>query len=367
MSQFKLCATLIVDIMNISLVKNISAGSISFILFSGCSQIENEEFFTEVYDTKGEIYISSEKTIDPNLINILDDNIILGNSKAVPLIEIYDIKSREKTSEFLSKGNGPNEVLMAGNIQFVKSKDELLVADLFKGKLLKYSLKDIRSNDNPKPTIVFKLGDNSSLLFDKLFQGMGNIVAESRDPRGRILLLDEDGAEKGYYLTYPEKEKVDENLSDINNAKLYAGSITISPSLDKIAMATYTAGMIDICKLEKDNIVPIWSYNEFYPQGIEIMPMGETTAVAHTKKSRRGFASLSSSNKYIYALFSGKLFEDATNPYGEVIYVASWDGKETYKINVDKSINRLAVDINDEYIYGITSEMDIVRFPIPKR
>jgi hypothetical protein len=98
-----------------------------------------------------------------------------------------------------------------------------------------------------------------------------------------------------------------------------------------------------------------------------IVPMGKGVAVAHTMDSRSGFISISSSDRYTYSLFSGKLLEDKTYPYGNQIYVVSWDGKETYKILLDKSINRLAVDAKDEYIYGITPEMDIVKFKISDR
>lgn len=356
--------------MNILLNKTIITNLLSLIpiAFLSCStQNETKELFTETYDAKSEIYISAEQTLDPKTITIVDNAIVLGNSKASPLIEIYDIKSGEKTSEFLTTGNGPDEVLMIGNFQHIKSNDELLVADLFKGKLLKYDVKDLLYNNDPKPSILYKLEDKSALMFDKLFRGANNLVAESRDPRGRILLLDQKGKEKGYYLAYPNKELIDENLTDQNNARLYGGDITISPSLDKIAMSTNNAGMIDVCKIETDIIVPIWSYFEFYPHGIELITMGETAAAVLTKRSRSGFLSISSSEQYIYALYSGKLLEDPTYPYGEVVYAASWDGKDTYKINLDKSINRLAVDATDEYLYGITPEMDILRIPIPKR
>lgn len=361
---------LISNIMNITLNKKtiIGLSSLTLSIFWSCStQIETKELFTETYDAKSEIYISAEQTLDPKTITIVDNAIVLGNSKGTPLIEVYDITSQEKISEFLTTGNGPDEVLMIGNFQHIKSNDELLVADLFKGKLLKYDVKDILHNNDPKPSTLYKLEENSALKFDKLFRGANYLVAESRDPQGRILLLGENGEEKGYYLAYPDKEKVDKNLNDLNNANLYAGNITISPALDKIAMATYCAGMIDVCKLEKDRIVPIWNYLEFYPQGIEIIPMGETTAAARTKKSRSGFTCISSSDKYIYALYSGKLYEDPTYTFGEVVYVASWDGEDTYKFNLDKSINRLAVDAEDKHLYGITPEMDIIKIPIPKR
>lgn len=361
---------IISNIMNITLNRKIiiCLFSLTPLTFHSCSnQNESGELFTKTYDAITEIYIPAEKTLDPKNIAILDNLIVLANSKAVPLIEIYDIKSHEKISEFLNTGNAPNEVLMIGNIQPIESESTLLIADLFKGKLLKYDTKDIMHNNNPEPSILYKLEENSALMFDKLFRGANDLVAESRDPRGRILLLDQNGKEKGYYLAYPNKDLIDKNLTDHNNARLYGGDITISPSLDKIAISTNNAGMIDVCKLEKDSVVPIWSYFEFYPQGIELIPMGETSAAALTKRSRNGFLSISSSDKYIYTLFSGKLLEDPTYPYGEVVYVASWDGKETYKINLDRSISRLAVNAQDEFLYGITREMDIVRIPIPEQ
>lgn len=311
-------------ISNIILNKKaiIGLSSLTLSIFWSCStQNETKELFTETYDAKSEIYISAEQTLDPKTITIVDNAIVLGNSKASPLIEIYDITSQEKISEFLTTGNGPDKVLIIGNFQHIKSNNKLLVADLFKGKLLKYDVKDIMHSNDPKPSTLYKVEENSAWLFDKLFRVANYLVAESRDPRGRILLLGENGEEKGYYLAYPDKEKVDKNLTDLNNANLYLGNITISPALDKIAMATHCAGMIDVCKLEKDSIVPIWNYFEFYPQGIELIPMGETTAVARTKKSKSGFISISSSDKYIYALYSGKLYEDPTYTFGEVVYV----------------------------------------------
>lgn len=142
--------------------------------------------------------------------------------------------------------------------------------------------------------------------------------------------------------------------------------MTVNLSLDKVALATYNAGMIDICKMDKDSVIPFWNYTEFYPQGIKIIPMRDAMAVIHTPKSRNGFTSISSSNKYVYALYSGKLLEDPSYPYGNEVYVVSWNGKETYRIVLDRQINRMTVDVKDEYIYGISPEMDIIRIKIEK-
>jgi hypothetical protein len=336
------------------------------LVFISCNSSEDKkQVFTETFSSKGDIFIKEEKLTDPGSLTIMNDFLVVGNTKGSPLIEIYSLTSTELLNSFLDLGNGPNEVLTIGNIQYIPGQEELLIADLFKRKIFSYSLREIINKENPEPRILYERADKSPLLFDKLFKSKHFLIAESRDPRGRLITLQEDGSESNYFMGYPDKNIVDERLSDINNASIYASAITISPSLDNVALATYSAGMIDLCKIENDHIVPQWNYTEFYPQGMMIVPMGDGVAVAHTKDSRSGFTSISSSDKFIYSLYSGKLLEDKTYPYGNKIYVVSWDGKETYKILLDKSINRLAVDAKDEYIYGITPEMDIVKFKIP--
>lgn len=337
------------------------------LLIKGCTA-NNSDYkpFTKTINVNAEVFIKAETLADPRHIIVIENYLFLGNKTHSPLIEVYDISSKTIIDRFLTIGNGPNEVLTIGNVQYIPQRKELLVADLFKRKLLSYNLEQIPIENNLKSKVIFERSEESTLIFDKLYAGKNFFIAESRDPKGRILLIDTVGQERGYYLPYPDKEKIDKTLDDINHADIYASAVTVSPTLDKVALATYSAGLIDIYKFDKESVIPVWNYTKFYPQGIKIIPMGDTKVVAYTPKSRNGFTSISSSHNYVYALYSGKLSEDPSYPYGNEIYVASWDGKETYIIVLDKQINRLAVDVNDEYIYGITSEMDIIRLKIDK-
>lgn len=314
------------------------------------------------------MHLSYERLSDPRFIDLTDNYLIIGNNKGTPLIEVYNINSLLPENKFLSIGNGSNEVLTIGNIQLDVRGGNMYVSDLFKRKLLQYPIDEIAINKNISPSTAFdRGGDDSPLLYDKMYVGKDVFVAESRDPKGRIILIDKESHEARYFLSYPDKEEVDKTLSDFNNAGLYASTITVHPSLEKIALATYNAGMIDICEINESRVIPRWNYSEFYPSGIISIPMGDDIVVAHTNSARNGFTSICSSNKYIYALFSGKFMEDPTYPYGNEVYVVDWNGENTHKIVLDRSINRLAVDANDEYIYGITSEMDIMRFKIPEK
>lgn len=339
---------------------------IFFLASIGCNRgSHKEQLFSETFPANSEILIASDRLADPTFLTVMNDFLVVGNRKGTPLIEIYSITSKEKLNSFIDLGNGPLEIQTIGNIQFVPDEEELLIADLFKRKIFSYHLRDVINEAQPIPKVLYERAENSTLLFDKLYKSKYFLIAESRDPRGRLISLHETDSDSYYFLKYPDKHLVDERLSDINNAQLYASSITISPSLKYLAAATYSAGMIDICKIGRDSIVPQWNYTEFYPQGMMMVPMGDGVAVAHTKESKNGFPYISSSEKYIYCLYSGKLLEDKTYPYGNEVYVVSWDGKETYKILLDKEINRLAVDVKDKFLYGITSDMNIVKFKIP--
>ena len=337
--------------------------SITTLMIVSCQTNKNTlvEFDTTMA-VKGELFINNDVLKDPTLINFADDHLIIANYKGVPVIEVFNAVSGEYINGFLSIGNGPNEILMVANIQIIPDQDDIYVADLFKRKLLKFKMNDILNNLPITSEVIYAQQENSPFLFDKLFIGKYHFIAESRDPRGRVLLLDQNDLEPRYLIDYPDKNIIDKNLSDLNNANLYASTVTISPSLEKMALATYSAGMIDLCTISKDNVHAYWTYRDFYPQGFITMPMGDDIVVAHSLESKSGFLSACSSEKYAYFLYSGKKLSDKTYFSGNMVYVVNWDGKEQYKIELDRQVNRITVDFDDQILYALTPEHEIYKF-----
>ena len=338
---------------------------IPIVLTSCNSSPEKEVPFIKEYLAKGELYMLGENLTDPRFINITDKYFIIGNTKGEPLIEVYDVSTKFLLNKFLYIGNGPSEVLVLGNFQGNTKQDNMYVYDFFKHRLFQYNVSESAQNEKIEPRMIFERGEDSPLLYDKMYVGNDYFIAESRDPRGRIILIDKNTHEATYFLSYPDKKYVNTTLSDIVNASLYATNITVNPSLDRVALGTYGAGMLDICQIKNGELVSIWSHFDFYPEGIMVIPMGEQSVAANTKDSRDGYTFVCSTDKYVYALYSGRKLEEKKRASDEV-RVVSWNGKETYKIILDRPIERLGVDLNDKFIYGITSEMDILRFPIKK-
>ena len=171
----------------------------------------SEPVFQDRYSATGEILIPADSLKDPWVMAVVDHYLIVGNNQGSPILEVYDLVSKNRVATLLERGNGPLEFLMPGNIQ--SGNGEFYVPDIFKQKLFKYNLHNIRSEGFTYPEVIFDSGDHSFLI-SKIVCAADNIIAPSQDPRGRLLFLNQDKEELGYFVDYPSKDLIDKNLTD---------------------------------------------------------------------------------------------------------------------------------------------------------
>lgn len=339
---------------------------ISFFAFISCSDIENKKgSFGKVYNANSEKIIDESSLLDPWDIELTDSFIVVANQEGSPILETYSFDGK-LYNKFLIKGNGPTEMVYEGDLRKGKG-NSILAYDLFRKRYFLYDLENRESN--PIRIIdLLPMQEDSVLLFEKVIQTDELLIAESKSPRGRILLMDNKGKLIKYMFDFPEK--IDPRVSDYENASLYNISMTYCPINKRLATVTHVAGLFDIYQLGDNDIKSAWSYNEFLPENLEIVDFGDAARIAHTKKSRYGYAAITSSNKSVYAIYSGRSFEHPNYSYGNTIRVMDWNGEGGYTINVNVDIRDIAVDNNDEYIYAIAindnDDPEVVRFNIKK-
>ncbi len=335
----------------------------------GCRNSSNNTPFKSVYNISSSILVQGEKLYDPWDIVLIDSLIIIANQKGEPLIEVYDV-SGKLIQNFLTKGKGPEEILMVGGLQQrIGGNKQLLVYDLFQKKFLQYDLADISSIMIDKPTIAlsyYRQHTDTLVLFDKLILGNQWIIGESRSLKGRIALMNMDGSLIKYTGDYPPE--INPKLGDYENANLYASGIALNSDGSRMALATYAAGLIDLYEISSNSVKPLWSYKEFVPNHLEIIEMGEVVRAAFTKKSRYGYPDITASDRFVYALFSGKKFEEPNYSFGKTIRCISWDLSVDFELHTDVNVNRISVSKDDKTIYAIAmsddTEPEIVSFDI---
>jgi hypothetical protein len=79
-----------------------------------------------------------------------------------------------------------------------------------------------------------------------------------------------------------------------------------------------------------------------------------------------GILSTAISEKYIYALFSGKRFDDPLALQSDQILVYTWDGAPVKILKLQNEISEIAVDLEDSYIIGFQDIKDpvLIRYAI---
>jgi hypothetical protein len=336
----------------------------------------NQQFSENVIEIKKTIFIDETSLMDPWSILYHDSLIIIANYKGEPLIEVYDVK-KNQLGKFLNYGNGPEEILTVGGLQkSLNNDDNIYVYDLHKKYLFEYRLKNIFQHQfNPDTvynysTYIYNYQKDSTALFDKLLHGNGYLIGESRDPRGRIVLLNFDGRLICFGGKYPPNELYKE-LPEYEYANLFSSAFVLNNNGSKLAMATYSADMIDIFDLsDYSNPKLTWSHEGFLPHDLYIFNSGNAIRAAFTKKSRQGYSDITASDRYIYLIYSGRKVEEKNYSYGNIIRVLSWDGAKKIELHADIELRRITVTPDDKMIYAIAKDEDdnpvIVTFNIEK-
>jgi hypothetical protein len=278
---------------------------------TGCSHQENNLLFSEErFKIEGQVLLNEDLLLDPWAILLHDSILVITNQKGDPLIELYDIYGNVG-KKFLTIGNDPEKVLVVGSLQASVTNNNIYVYDLFQKKNLEFDIKKSFQSAFRSDTIynysryLYLHQKDSTVLFDKLFMGKNCLIGESRDIRGRIVLINFDGSLIDIAGNYPPKMYGE--LSDLGNAKLYGSDFILSKDASKLALATYSAYMIDIFDISKHSTSElVWSYQGSLPHDLYFVEMGEYTQAALTKESQSGYADLAASDNFIYALFSGR-------------------------------------------------------------
>lgn len=330
-----------------------------------CKNNPDKDIFQNEYLLNHETLITEEHLYDPWEIEITDSLIILANKEGEPIIETYDFQGRLK-QKFLSKGNGPFEIVTANGIQRGDNSNDIYVYDLFKRRHFHYDLNTQKIN-KPDTIIDFQpYQKDSILLFESVLMINNGMLAESRQSNGRIILMDRQGNFKRYGGEFPPK--FSDKLSDYENTDLYHMTMTYNKNNNKLATATHVAGLLDIFDLSNDTIKHVWGKNDFLPQNIKLVEIGDEARVAFTRNSKFGYTTITSSSNYIYALYSGKLFNEPNYEYGNMIKVFNWKGDKGLCIHTDMYLRDITVDKMNNYIYAIADngegEPEIVKYDI---
>lgn len=321
---------------------------------------ENDMLFAEKQSLVGEVLLTDEALLDPDHLLITDSLLIVCNRKDSLYLEAFRLPAGENLGRFLSRGSGPEEFIYVGTMQRGEDKHSFYVSDFGSHKLFCYDEQDIlRGCPTPRP---ISLPDRNRKIegaqFTHYWYTPQGIVAQNITDKGRICLIESDTAFFGG--DYPAPEKIDPRLADypLANTMLYQSWATLSPAADKVALTCSAADMLDVYSLQTNQVKTDWSYWQAYPDEVVVMPNGDQYLAGLTMRSTYHYIDICSSERAVFALYSGKKREEPNYMTGSRIRVVSWDRSWSKELETTDQLLAISLSPDGNTLYGINQTED---------
>jgi len=320
----------------------------------------------------------------PGNLVVGENTLAITNShEADELVDIFDSNGM-LVDRLLHNGEGPDEALWIYKIQYCDKDKAFYTSDIFKHKVFKIS-GSVKDGFSAKQFLsLYKdentLGDASREINITGHFGVmdnGQILASNGFSGGMWAIFDSNGHFIKTIIPFPDKNNVNDQLSEWANIELYKPRLSVSPD-GKFAFAAYdSADMRTFFNIDGDSI----GYNvciDAYPNDLYIIDTGDGTILgALTMKSYCYALDQTASNNYAYELYIGmtlgdayglEVFKEIHQSVSKTVRVFDRKGKLKRILGLDRWVKTIAVTSDDKYLYALSESAQdgytIVRYEL---
>lgn len=311
----------------------------------------NMEYFSQ-FDEEQRITFQDELEFKEGLpyrLHLIDSTLVIFNAlgRKSSFFFNYTLNNKVLHKGYLKGGRGPGEAL--GCISNGVLNNKLLwVYDITLKKILITDLNESLNNStNSMIYHEFPVKNNLYMieLKDTLnYFGVGNRSSKYKIQKNKLessIKLQEFGEYENINESFP--------LSLFKSA--YESFIFSQPKGNKIALTYRFTDVLEIYDVDTQFGNGIKGPEGFDPEYNRIMSENGYV-MERNKKTKFAFVGGSSTEKYLYLLYSGKLEVDENPNYANNIFVYDWNGKPIRKLTLDRDILCFTVSQDDKEIYA---------------
>lgn len=311
---------------------------IGFIFFASCK--DHSEDLEVLKSNRLDV---SNSILNPTEFVFLGDLLVISDFGDEEYFKAIDVNSDKIVKRFGKLGEGPCELKPNSIVQKVNNFT-LGVFDRQDFSYLEYSLDKVDSIFCQKETKKFDFNIQKLLkLNSDVFLGVGLYD-------GRYILTNSSTYSiDSVFFDYPFNSELP--ISYEEKAMLFQGNFTNKLDNSRIAFATRSSPILDILSFEDNTIKLIKRIQGSKLPVFTSENSGTMIGATLDDSNEWGFLSITSSNSYIYVLYSGKR-TDEEYQISDVVLVYDWDGNLIKKIILDQEVSEIAIDGDDKYLIG---------------
>lgn len=275
---------------------------------------------------------------------VVDSTLLIADKRADSLF--YSVNLNNLTFKEVGQiGQGPREFLCFDNFYRVNSKSGFYDRRLRSSNDILFSESGVSLDKNVS---------YESLHYKVAPTAFGTFIGIGPYEKGLFCILDLKGKVINVVGEQPYRDETERGVPEIARAMAYQGKIATSPEGDYLVHAVYMSPIISFYKLSPKNVHLLKSHVDSYPA---YKPeLGDKSyASAMSKSNKLGYIDIAVTDKYVYALLSGKSTEESglSAFMGSVICVYDWNGTLVKKFMCNAEMTTICVSADDSIIYAV--------------
>lgn len=317
----------------------------------------------DVAQVRGEILFDDDNLALPSDIAIVGSNLMVIDIASDSAILVVNRETGDLVRMFGRRGEGPGEFTRAWSLDPVQgSHSECWVYDMALGRLTYVDLRDEFFDEGRLGARIVNLRSNARSWGPVRTASANTSISLGFYSAGRLGVYDAQGKQRATVASLPP------GASDVPpnvRQHAYQATLTPHPSRTLFAAATRHASLIEIYRSD-GALVTVSDGPLHVEPKYETRYDGDRPAMATGADLRFGYVDASGSNRYVFALFSGRTREGASGRHylGRFVHVFDWQGTFIQAIELDADVIAIAVDEDSRVLYGLRHDPHpaIVRF-----
>lgn len=305
--------------------------------------------FDEIIEKKGEFFLDldSAKLYSIGNFYVTDSLVVTQNPKTDYTISAYNMNTGSK-KDFLRRGRGPGELISLFSMS--KSGSNLTAIDGNNKKMA-----DIRVMGDSVAYDLLRLPEDFAYVSG--VKGNDFIVLAGLIRGGRYVYYDIPSEKSETYCSYPVGGEYENENDQTKSLIMLSTAMAIKPDQTKFVCAHFNSGIIDICNIENQGIERHKLIDFYYP-AVGITENGDKAPrVAVQGSHPMGFLAVQADDRYIYALYSGKSYNDYGVGIGSCEYLLTfdWDGNPANAYHFDQALTSIYWNEKQNILYGVST------------
>jgi hypothetical protein len=148
----------------------------------------------------------------------------------------------------------------------------------------------------------------------------------------------------------------------------YEGPVTVRPDRSRFAIATRQADRVEIFGSDGTPVAQVTGSTGFLPR-FETSQRAAGVSMATGDDLRAGYVDLASTDRHLYALFSGNRAGEAGPQtfFGRQVHVFDWSGRMVARLELDEPALTIALTPDESRLFAVRHdpEPSIARYDLP--